>query len=180
MQKQTESAELRFRIDERAWVVIDEIKILKTPFPANGKLPISWQYGFYSKNVGKTIARNVRIHIDTPFGSNLTDHGIYLFQMRQFQGMQGETMGPDNSGPQSLAPGERSAIPFVQHDQAPQYGIYTDMVGRIDYIDAFDVQHWKTFCYFPVDNTGTLNFCTSGNDDDRNAEVVTHPAPKGR
>ena len=168
--KQSESTEARFRTDERAWIVVDQIVILKT-FPATAKFPTSWKYGIYTKNVGKTVAREVRIHIDTPFGSNITDHGIYLDQMRKYKGMKGKPFGPDRPAPQSLSPGERSAVPVITGSQAPQYQVFTDIIGRIDYIDAFNIKHWKTFCYYPMDGTGTLYYCTSGNNEDHNPEL---------
>src|ERR1039458_23483 len=89
-----------FRIDERAWGVIDHISVLDA-YPATHTFPVCWKYGIYTKNVGRTIARNVRIHIDQPFGSNITDQGIDLFQMKKIG-----ASGNDSPSPQSLAPGE--------------------------------------------------------------------------
>jgi hypothetical protein len=46
-------------------------------------------------------------------------------------------------------------------------------VGRIDYTDAFNVLHWKTFCYYVSDEKGNLVHCEAGNDEDKNPEAPT-------
>ncbi len=169
-------SEANYRRDERAWVVVDQMSIIES-YPGDDKFPASWKYGLYVRNVGKTIARDVRIHIDKAFGTGeLSKHGVYLFQMRAFKGMHGKPFSPDARGPESLAPGERSAIPVLTSGSAPQrfpgssaVGI-DNIIGRIDYIDAFNVRHWRTFCYYAFDEKGDLIHCLSGNDQDQNPE----------
>jgi dipeptidyl aminopeptidase/acylaminoacyl peptidase len=41
---------------------------------------------------------------------------------------------------------------------------------RIEYIDAFGVAHWKTFC-FSIAKNATIASCKSGNDEDDNPEL---------
>ena len=171
--QQADDSESFFRTDERAWVVIDQISVLES-HPADATFPPHFKYGLYAKNVGKTVARDVRIHIDAFFGSSpLNKNGVERTQMRTWRGDEGKVFGPDKAGPQSLAPGERSTVPVTAGGQAPRNDWYDTLVGRIDYTDAFSVHHWKTFCYYMSDDKGTLNHCVSGNDEDQNPEMPT-------
>jgi hypothetical protein len=51
-----------FRTDERAWVEIGRIEIVAT-YPPESTFGTIFKYGFYPKNDGKTVARDVRINI---------------------------------------------------------------------------------------------------------------------
>lgn len=102
-------------------------------------------YGFYPKNVGKTIAREVHVHLDSAVGAD------------------GK---PAKLGPQSLAPGERAPASIITSGDV----FMTTFSGRVDYDDAFGVSHWKTFCYRVVDASGVLEQCATGNDEDNNPE----------
>lgn len=137
------STEEFFRADERAWVVI-ETTPYKT-YPASGRFPARIMYGFYPKNIGKTIARNVHIHLDSATGAD--GKAAVL-------------------GPQSLAPGERAPASVITFGDV----FLTTFSGRIDYVDAFRVSHWETFCYRVVDTSGVLEQCPTGNDEDDNPE----------
>jgi hypothetical protein len=171
--QQADDSESFFRTDERAWVIVDPITILES-YPAKDTFPPFFKYGFYAKNVGKTVARDVRIHIDAFYGSSpLNKNGVERTQMRTWRCREGKTFGPDKAGPQSLAPSEPSTVPVVAGGQAPRNDWYDTLVGRIDYTDAFNVVHWKTFCYYVSDDKGTLSHCISGNDEDTNPETPT-------
>jgi hypothetical protein len=137
-----------FMADERAWVVLD-IAPIKS-HPASHQFPARIIYGFYPKNIGKTVARNVSLRVD------------------------GATNGagkPAILGPETLAPGERAVASTVAPGDAPS-NLRTTWSGRIDYIDTFHVPHWKTFCYRVIDEKGTLEVCTTGNDEDDNPEMA--------
>jgi hypothetical protein len=164
-----------FRIDERAWVVVDQVALVKS-FPPREGFPGFFSYGLYAKNIGKTLASNVRIHVDSFWGfGELNKHGIEMTQGRTWGGWNGKDPAPDKAGPSSLAPGERSLFPITTVEQAPTGGFVETVVGRIDYVDVFGVQHWKNFCYTVIDDKGTLSHCQGGgNDEDHNEE----PAPK--
>jgi hypothetical protein len=103
-----------FRTDERAWIVIDEISVIQA-YPADNTSPAAWKYAIYAKNVDKTIARDVRIHIDQTLSPEPTAHGIYLEQMKKYKLQQGKPIGPDTPGAQSLAPGARTSTPVIAH-----------------------------------------------------------------
>ena len=49
---------------------------------------------------------------------------------------------------------------------------YGYMLGRIDYIDAFNVDHWVHFCFMIMNNKGELGHCQYGNDEDSNQEPI--------
>ena len=44
------------------------------------------------------------------------------------------------------------------------------ILGRIDYLDAFNARHYMRFCYFIANAKGELGHCKYGNDDDKNPE----------
>lgn len=136
-----------FRTDERAWVVLEAVPL--KIYPPFSNFPARIIYGFYPRNVGKTIARNVHLHIE-----NVTN----------------STGGPAVLGPEALAPEERSVASVVLAGDAPTNST-TLWSGRIDYVDAFDVPHWKTFCYRIIDEKGNLELCNTGNDEDNNPET---------
>jgi hypothetical protein len=160
-----------FRTDERAWVVVDQVALMES-FPPRDSFPWSFKYGLYAKNIGKTLALNVRIRVDSFFGfGGLSQHGIEMTQEGTWGGWNGKDPAPDKAGPSSLAPGERSLFPIITGGQAPKSGFVETEVGRIEYVDVFGVRHWKNFCYTVIDDKGTLNHCQGGgNDEDHNEE----------
>jgi len=167
-----------FRVDERAWVEIGNIE--KTAYPANPPaFGTTFKFRFYPKNVGKTVATNVTIHLDNIFGNGsllTNERGIHMFEDQLFkqQGTNKRSITPDKPGPQTLAPGEMSIAPVYAGGQEPKplgtsywYGY---IIGRIDYIDAFGTRHWKRLCLTVTDANGDLTYCQYGNDEDNNPE----------
>lgn len=174
--RQATDAEIFFRADERAWVVVDHVVLLES-YPPRDTFPWTFKYGIYAKNVGKTMALDVRIHVDSFFGfGELNKHGIEMTQGRTWGGWKGKDPAPDKAGPSSLAPGEPSLFPIVAGGEAPKGGWVQTEVGHIDYVDAFGAKHWKNFCFTVVDEKGTLNHCEGGgNDEDNNPEPSPEP-----
>jgi hypothetical protein len=163
-----------FRTDERAWIVIDGID--KTTYPGTALIPAeSFKYKIWPKNVGKTVARNVRILVENAgdggmLGSN--ERGIRMSQdqlFRENDNPRKRAIVPDQPGPQTLAPGARSPVPIYGSGTAPYNGMIQYVLGRIDYVDAFGAVHWTHFC-FVISTGGELAHCQYGNDDDNNPE----------
>src|ERR1017187_784042 len=99
--QQADDAETFFRTDERAWVVVDQVVLLES-YPPRDNFPWSFKYGVYVKNAGKTIARDVRIHITPFFGATqLNKHGIEMTQGRTWGGWKGKDLTPEQAGPHS-------------------------------------------------------------------------------
>ena len=174
-----------FRTDERAWVVISSIEKTLTipPDPPFGTI---FKFSIFPKNVGKTVARNVRIHAENPNASASfmeNRHAIIMSEDQLFHlsGSKKRAIMPDNPGPQTLAPGAQSPVPVFSGGQEPQVLSdgnyrYSFILGRIDYIDAFGVKHWTHFCYFIENSRGELANCTYGNDQDSNpAKIAAKP-----
>jgi hypothetical protein len=167
-----------FRIDERAWVEIGNID--KTVFAPSPPFGTTFKIGIYLKNVGKTVATDVKIHIDNiddvaSFSEN--EKAIRMFQDQLFRemGTGKKSLTPDKPGPHTLAPGELSAVPVYSGGQEPtKWGEnnyrYSFILGRIDYIDAFKTKHWKRLCFFITNSHGEMGHCQYGNDEDENAE----------
>jgi hypothetical protein len=160
-----------FRIDERAWIELGTIKPLRLlavsqPFAI-------YTYEIYPKNIGKTQARNITIR--TPEGSSgpwimAESKGAIEHLQQQFARL------PPIPGPRTLGGGETSPVPIVLAASAPmvtqgKVPYYSFFVGKIDYTDAFDIQHWITYCYVVYDAQGELKNCKYGNDEDRNSET---------
>lgn len=174
----TQSVE-NFRIDERAWIEIGKIeKIAHPPPPPQfGKI---FKFGIYPKNVGKTVATNVRAHIDNTRGSISFNSDEKAIRATQDQTWRDANTGnriatPDNPGPQSIAPGDLSVVPLFAGGEEPKGSgnslRYTYILGRFDYWDAFSVEHWKRFCFVIYDADGNLENCQYGNDEDPNLEI---------
>jgi hypothetical protein len=180
--QQAGDAETFFRTDERAWVEIG--KIDTRVLPPNPPFRTIFKFGIYPKNYGKTVATDVRIHIDNvdTWGSfNDSKRGIRMFQDQLFHesGSAKRHRTPDKPGPQTIAPGELSIVPVYSAGQEPRRDgdnfTYTFILGRIDYIDAFRVQHWMRFCFMVTNASGELAHCQYGNDEDANPETPTKP-----
>jgi len=169
------------RMDQRAWVVIDSIEKTAT-FPPNPPFGTIFKFSIFPKNVGKTVARDVRIHSENPDASASfmeNRHAILMSEDQLFHlsGTNKRAVMPDNPGPQALAPKAQSPVPVFSGGQEPKrYSDgqfrYSFILGRIDYTDAFGVSHWTHFCYFISNSRGELANCKYGNDQDSNGEKV--------
>jgi hypothetical protein len=158
-----------FRIDERAWVEIQ-------PIAASP----SFRYELYPKNIGKTAATNITIHAlrGTTLNSiSMGDNAAQLSMLQDKMLLNGGLPDIPRVNPISkvLAPGTVAPVPFIMDGQAPQIFPKDEwvsyLIGRIDYVDAFNVPHWLKFCFFVVDAKGDLWNCKEGNDEDRNPEL---------
>src|ERR1700722_8307168 len=170
-----------FRIDERAWVEIESIKLIRT-YPGDSKIGKSFRYAIYPKNVGKTVASDVQILAHRGSMSSSITMGDNASQIGMFQDrlLLEEPKSPSdipriNPISKVLAPNTIAAVPLVMDGQAPQPFSKDEwvsyLIGRIDYTDAFQVKHSLKFCYFVVDSQGNLWNCREGNDQDRNEEM---------
>ncbi len=72
-----------FRIDERAWVEIETVKLKAAYPPTPGFNAWSFKYELYPKNAGKTVARDVVARAGDILGG--TDKGIQMFQDGSFR-----------------------------------------------------------------------------------------------
>jgi hypothetical protein len=165
------------RRDQRAWVEIEPIKPI--PFAkADGNFGASFQYEIYLKNVGKTVARDIVMH------ASRMDSGLALGdnadQIRRAQKiLLHENLGDNNRMIKVLAPNTVSPVPLRLRAQEPQIfksgnAFYSFLIGRIDYVDAFSVKHWMTFCYIISNSRGELLNSKEGNDEDNNPETTEH------
>jgi hypothetical protein len=190
VRKQTESAglsvnnaEIFFRADERAWVEIDKVEKADT-YPPEPPFATIFKYSFSLKNFGKTVAREVKIHIenfdqDGTFESN--KKAIRMTQDSLFKDSKSgkRVIFPNKPGPQSIAPNATFTIPVYSGGQEPRLigknYMYGFMVGRIDYVDAFDTQHWVRFCFMIMNAKGEVGHCQYGNEEDNNPEKSPVP-----
>jgi hypothetical protein len=169
-----------FRIDERAWVGIEKIEIMRT-YPASGRFGAGFRFGIYPKNFGRTQAREVAFTDVSGAMTSITqgDNPSWVDSV-QDQMLTGKFKGasdiPMNKAvPKVIGPGIASPVPFTVDAQEPQIFPKDEwvsyLIGRIDYTDAFHVRHWVKYCYFVVDAKGTLWPCKYGNDEDDNPET---------
>jgi hypothetical protein len=166
-----------FRVDERAWVDLERVDKIRT-IPASPPFGTIFKYGLYFKNGGKTSARHLRIYIANFTGGTAEDRdAVRMFQDRQWreQSTGKPIPAPDTPAPQTLDPGSTTPIPAYSTGQEPTrhdaFFLYSYVVARIDYIDAFNVEHWKHFCFMIMNSNGELGHCESGNDEDNNPET---------
>jgi hypothetical protein len=185
IQKQTQNTELFFRTDERAWVEFEPLKpsVLASPVPFFGTI---YKYELFPKNVGKTLARDVVINVsESANGPWTLGESEALIRMDQDKLLIGELRdqtgklipAPNNPTPKLLAPSTSSPVPLMLHGPPPvrsgktiNYGY---LIGRIDYVDVFDVPHWVKFCFVIFDSNGDVENCKYGNDEDRNTENLS-------
>lgn len=189
--KQAGDTQRFFQMDERPWVEIGSIKTTAfPPVPGTGTI---FKFSIYPKNIGKTLARNLRIQLqDVGGGPELMSnkHGIKMYQDQLFHEAENpkkRIMDPDTPSPQTLAPGEQSIVPVyaggTEPQRVPVYSggtepqreLYSYTLGKFSYIDAFGVPHWKHFCFFVLNSRGELANCQYGNDEDRNPEPAPNP-----
>ena len=177
LQQSTES----FRIDERAWIEIEPIKgtlfFLRTE-----KVGAAFQYPIYMRNFGKTVARNVQLRANRngSQGSITMGDNAEALKWEQDKLLLGKVptasdIPINNPAPKVLAPNTSSAVPLILNGQEPQYfpkdQWVSYLIGRIDYTDAFGVDHWMKFCFFVANPRGELWNCKEGNDEDDNPEL---------
>lgn len=179
MDRSTES----FRTDERAWVEIEPIKpILAAPRQVG--FGTVFRYELYPRNAGKTVARNIVVKAQTSVANiDFGNHADFLrngqdkLLLDKFtEGSSGKpVIIPRNPVPKVLAPNTASSVPFILAGQEPQVlpksQIVSYLIGRIDYMDEFQITHWLKFCFFVANAKGDLWNCQEGNDEDHNPEI---------
>jgi len=166
----------QFRTDERAWVEIESIK-LRSVIPETPGFPNrSFIYDVFTKNVGKTVARDIDLKRVTSLDANqgsVLARGIQTAQDKLLKDQPGEPSPvPSLPMPKSLAPNIAVYRPFTLGGTAPRFRFFDYLIGRIDYNDAFGIPHWIKFCFVIIDSNGTLGICQEGNDEDRNPEIT--------
>jgi len=162
-----------FRMDERAWVELDQVKPI--PFsPRDSKFGAVFEYDLYLKNVGKTAARDVefRANRSGAIGSPANGNDAKGLEWDQEQLMMGKVpSGADipflNPFERVLAPNTTTVNPFVFRGQEPINGMVHYFIGRVDYSDVFGIKHWKKFCFFVASPRGEFWPCREGNDEDK-------------
>lgn len=175
---QARDSEAFFRTDERAWIEIGKIET--AIYPPDPPFGIIFKYRIFLRNYGKTVATDVRVHVDnieadSSFGDNQKAIRMSQNQLFKISGTNKRSTEPNKPGPQTIAPQELTTIPIFSGGQEPRkWGNgfrYTFVLGRIDYNDAFGKSHWMRFCYIAVDSRGELGHCTYGNEEDSNPEI---------
>lgn len=189
--KSTENTAQFFRTDERAWIELEPIKPILFA-PKSREVPRTvYTYELYPRNFGKTPARDVAMKAITTgagetFGNDETSITNMQDKFLQSRFVDSETGKPipvtGSPIPLVLAPNTAAPIPFLLHGQDPQifrdgHGFYDYLLGRIDYVDEFNVSHWMKFCFLVVNPRGELRYCRFGNEEDRNAEKPMSPGP---
>lgn len=165
------ATEQAFKTDERAWLEIKSADPQQqTPSAA---FPKFFKYQIYIQNVGKTVARDVVAKIYNPEGGD-----DILDNPKSIEIMQNTSdRFPTNSWtPGSIAPNMATTLPLITAGNAPTlfntgHWRYSYIIGRIDYIDAFNMRHWLRFCYFVSNDSGELRYCKSGNYEDTNSKL---------
>lgn len=174
----TDATRNDFRVDERAWI---ELEI---------KPDQKGRYRIYPKNIGKTVARNIVTRIVSTKSISLfvSPARIACYQrymtdeaIREAEGEPGEeTCGDPQewtekeievSNPRVLAPNETSPVPVYQKWESPpaKFPPYV-FIGRVDYLDAFNIPHWRTFCLWTNERGEFADTCNDGNQEDDNSE----------
>lgn len=180
----------QFRTDERAWLELESFQnmpvemtdALKHAFPGLK----AFAQGVTIRNYGRSIARNVSVRLnlsnaDEFFGKNsaklqITEEALRLGKntTKNRRDWVYIYQAPIAT---SLAPGSstNATIPLggIPHHIEGGKDVSPYNVGRIDYTDAFGVNHWKTFC-FRITETDR-GYCESGNDEDSNGEPSSKP-----
>jgi hypothetical protein len=174
------------RLEERAWVEIAPMKatkILGTPFNA-------FRYALVPKNVGKSAARGIVVHVAPQLTVSAQDteraSAIHVWQDMYLTGrikikIRGKLEALPNSQraeQKVLGPGEAFSIPIQISGSEPSVDskMVSELIGRVDYRDEFNVRHWMRFCYYVADPEGGLEICKAGNDEDHNPETFD-PGP---
>lgn len=170
--------QLTERLDQRAWVELDQIK---KPYKNSKDLFV---YEIFPKNVGKTAAREITTHANN-VGQNRENvedlRHPDIVRNIQDDFLYGKFINspPLNGGtpvPSVIGPGVSSPIPITYVAQIPQIfpsgaAVVSAIVGRIDYRDEFGVGHWIRYCFYLANADGNLASCAVGNDEDDNPEI---------
>jgi hypothetical protein len=158
------SAEQTFQADERAWVLIPPLTVIDTK-SRDGQL-LAFSYELSLKNTGKTAAHGVVARLlsfqDSPDFEKKADDIAAIQNQAHFgdalkpKAAESQVFSPPVSAPATLAPAEVISVTRLLTARVPEYqqhpgGWFSYFVGRVDYVDAFGVPHWLTFCQFAVD-----------------------------
>jgi hypothetical protein len=143
MKAQTQDTEQTVRLDQQAWVTVNDVKGTVTN---NRTMAI-----VYLVNSGKTPARNLQIWIA---GEVSESEPTEIYQKKL-------------PGAGLLGPNVPYRIPLTANGQySPSQGtIYIH--GRAEYRDIFDAPHWTKFCYYWVPADKGFAPCLFHNETDR-------------
>jgi len=168
-QRSTNAAIENFMVDERAWIELDPILKSGKAFRA-GDAKV-FKYELRPKNIGKTVAREVSMDMDTIKG--LYTKEIVSQALRNLLPVETAVMVNGKvvlalkpAMPSVLAPNMGAPVPALAIVNTNE----CCLVGRITYVDVFQVPHWMTFCYEVSREDGDLHTCVYGNEEDRNSE----------
>ncbi|MCU1302664.1 MAG: hypothetical protein JWQ87_2948 [Candidatus Sulfotelmatobacter sp.] len=175
----------QFRADERAWVEIEPIKpVLR--LKGDSRFPTAFTCSIYPKNVGKTVATDIVVKAETlgrseqfnasEMASAQDRYLLDKYTQKDQHGNVGPATVPQSPVPRVIAPNSTANAPFILICPAiktyPTGGSeYEFVVGRIDYCDAFNVHHWKKFCFYVTNDQGDVWNCSEGNLEDVNSEL---------
>jgi hypothetical protein len=188
--RSTDATIHNFMVDERAWVELEAIKgtLLSA---GSAKIGAGFTYPIYVHNVGKTVARDVKLRASRNGSQSSISMGDNADSLARIQDklLLGKIPSAADipitiATPTVLAPNSTSPVPAILIGQEPRY--YTNdewvsyIIGRIDYADEFGIPHWLKFCFFVADAKGNLGNCKVGNDEDRNAERTEESHPSNR
>jgi hypothetical protein len=188
--RSTDAAIHNFTVDERAWVELEPIKgTVKSPRTA--KIGAGFSYPVYVRNVGKTVARDVRFRasrIGSQSSLTMGDNAQSL-AWTQDKLLLGKVPTASDipitiATPNVLAPNSVSPAPAILYGQErqpfPKDEWVSYLIGRVDYTDEFGIPHWLKFCFFVADAQGNLWNCKEGNDEDHNPEQMNRSEVGGR
>jgi hypothetical protein len=153
-----------YRLDERAWVEIEPVKAQNI----EGK---RFDFSIIPKNIGKTAARNVsfRVAAGSSVEDEADDEKELAFERERFEKELKKELKASKSG-NVLVPNSEPPVPLNFRGHARGEKNFYTVVGLFNYVDQFDVPHWKTFCLSATEKPGELEYCTYGNDEDNNPE----------
>jgi hypothetical protein len=149
------------RLDERAWIEIAPMK----PLDVVAGPYTSFSYNLIPKNVGKTAARKIVVRVVPLLLGTIQQTKsasfIHHWQEEILLGKgRGKRVGIPVFLPNSqrreqevLGPGEAFPVPIVLGGSAPSTNqqnspVVSEIIGRIDYLDEFGIQHWLGFCFY--------------------------------
>lgn len=149
-----------YRLDERAWVELEPIKVQNV----QGK---DFDYSIVPRNIGKTAARNVDFSIDPVDSDEDISHDEKKIEVER-NSMQRISKGIGNVG--VMVPNSTPPIPFTFRGHAQEDKNFYALIGYFNYVDQFGSPHWKTFCFRATEKPGEFEYCDYGNDEDNNPE----------
>jgi len=177
---------VQFRTDERAWLELEPLTDAKAILSERAKQeapdarPLA--RNVIIKNYGRTIAKDISIRVTFSSEPETYGNDSENLKIAEEALRLGKNTNTDPSKaiyifrpsiPKSLAPQTPLIAPFpiggIEY-QTNKESRQPFVVGRIDYVDAFGVCHWKTFCLH-ITKEGQ-SYCQAGNDEDTNPEVA--------